>query len=112
MATTSEPKCQTCGRSEDDHIREGFRHAFNNGSISVSETFSKRSRANGPGGSSAPPERRVPADRPIGQWPFDPVLRQALIDKGIITPEDLAAAQAKIQAITGVVTRGGENGSQ
>lgn len=33
--------------------------------------------------------------------PFDPVLRQALIDKGVLTPDDLRAAEEKIAAVTG-----------
>jgi hypothetical protein len=33
--------------------------------------------------------------------PFDPVLRQALIDKGVLTPDDLRDAEAKIMVITG-----------
>jgi hypothetical protein len=35
-------------------------------------------------------------------YPFDPILRQALIDKGVITPQDLADAQAKIEVVTAV----------
>lgn len=34
-------------------------------------------------------------------FPFDPVLRLALIDKGILTPEDLTAAEAKIITLGG-----------
>lgn len=33
--------------------------------------------------------------------PFDPVLRQALIDKGVITIDDLRNAEAKILVVTG-----------
>lgn len=36
--------------------------------------------------------------------PFDPVLRLALIDKGVITPEELTAAEKKI------ITLGGSGG--
>jgi len=43
----------------------------------------------------------------ISAYPFDPVLRQALVDKGILTPQDLRDAQEKIEAITGVVTQRG-----
>lgn len=35
-------------------------------------------------------------------YPFDPVLRQALIDKGVLTPDDLTNAQAKIEIISGI----------
>jgi hypothetical protein len=37
-----------------------------------------------------------------GQWPFDPVLRQALVDKGVLTPQDLTDAEAKIRAVSAV----------
>jgi len=41
--------------------------------------------------------------RPVPKrWPFDPVLRQALIDKGVLTPDDLRNAEIKITVVTGV----------
>ena len=40
------------------------------------------------------------------QQPFDPVLRKALMDKGIITVEDLDRAHREIQAFTQTVTGG------
>lgn len=43
-------------------------------------------------------------------WPMDPVLRQALIDKGVLTPADLDAAKAKITAITGEFTQAMRHG--
>jgi hypothetical protein len=33
--------------------------------------------------------------------PFDPVLRQALIDAGVLTPQQLRDAEDKIRSITG-----------
>lgn len=38
--------------------------------------------------------------------PFDPVLRQALITKGVLTPDDLREAEKAIFAITGMMTQG------
>lgn len=35
------------------------------------------------------------------RYPFDPVLRQALIDKGVLTPDDLRDAEAKILVVSG-----------
>lgn len=35
------------------------------------------------------------------RYPFDPVLRMALIRKGVITPDDLREAELAIQATTG-----------
>jgi hypothetical protein len=48
----------------------------------------------------------TPTDRGISQlsMPFDPVLRMALIDAGVITSEQLTAAETKLNTITGVVT--------
>lgn len=43
-------------------------------------------------------KRRAPEDSPTS-LPFDPVLRQALLDKGILTAEELAAAAAKVKLI-------------
>lgn len=34
-------------------------------------------------------------------WPSDPVLRMILVEKGIITTDDLDAAEAKLRAISG-----------
>lgn len=41
-----------------------------------------------------------PGAAAVSAWPFDPVLRQALMDKGVLTPQDLRDAQIKIEAIT------------
>lgn len=48
----------------------------------------------------APPS--MPGVTPMA-FPFDPVLRQALIDKGVLTPEDLTQAELKIRAVSGMV---------
>jgi hypothetical protein len=37
----------------------------------------------------------------VVRGPHDPVLRQALIDKGVLTPDDLRNAEAKIAVVTG-----------
>lgn len=55
-----------------------------------------------PPGHSLPPstfsrDRRVPASKPT--VPFDPVLRQALLDKGILTVQDLRDAEEKVLAV-------------
>jgi hypothetical protein len=38
--------------------------------------------------------------------PFDPVLRQALIDAGVITPRDLTVAEEKIRSVTAGILGG------
>ena len=51
------------------------------------------------------PEEAAPVAQqiPMAQFPFDPVLRLALINKGILTSEDLTNAERQITAIGGVL---------
>lgn len=83
--------CATCRNPHDNHP---FKHPFNDGSLSTMDAFTVGH------GHQPPSVRRIPG-------PCDPVLRQALVDKGILSPDDLRAAEEKIQAITGQVMRGG-----
>jgi len=89
--------CLTCGKSHEQLAREGVipKHPFNDGSISTTTTFGRR---------LASGDRTPPGDQSVQvsevRWPFDPVLRQALINKGVITPEDLTAAENQIRAVT------------
>lgn len=89
--------CLTCSKSHEQLAREGVipKHPFNDGSIGTNETFGRR---------LASGDRTPPGGQPVEvaevRWPFDPVLRQALINKGVITPEDLTAAEAQIRAVT------------
>lgn len=48
------------------------------------------------------PEPEPPTTMPM---PFDPVLRQALLSKGIITLADIAEAEQMIRATTGQLVR-------
>jgi hypothetical protein len=93
-----EKMCWTCGKSHEQLTREGVvpRHPFNDGSLPASETFGKRL----PDGSRTPAGGQVGVAAVETTWPFDPVLRQALINKGVLTPEDLHAAEAQIRAVT------------
>lgn len=44
--------------------------------------------------------------------PFDPVVRQALLDKGILTPADIAEAEVRVNMIvSGQITVGGADGA-
>jgi hypothetical protein len=55
------------------------------------------------GGESLPKKKdkeTVPVQATVSAWPFDPVLRQALIDKGVLVPQDLRDAEEKIRAVT------------
>jgi hypothetical protein len=104
-----EKMCWTCGKSHEQLAREGVipKHPFNDGSIPASETFGKRlasgDRTPPGGGPITPMETVVEA-----QWPWDPVLRQALINKGVLTPDDLQKAEAQIRAVTNQFTASGE----
>lgn len=82
LETTLEDRCPTCGQTREWHEANNPRHSFGG---KLGQT---------------PMRPQVKA----APWPFDPVLRQALVDKGIITPEDLTAAEAKIRAISGMVS--------
>lgn len=114
--TSPESNCVTCGGPHP--TAQGFmpKHPFNDGSLSVSATFGKR-RADG---STQPPKpsqdgSERASERPphmLSAFPFDPVVRQALVDKGILTPEDLREAERKIQLVTSIFegrTDGGES---
>jgi hypothetical protein len=92
--------CQTCDNTWAWHMNNETRHQFNDGSIPTSQTFGTRL----PDGTRTKPGKPASSEtgavREVAPWPFDPVLRQALIDKGVITPEDLTAAENKIRAVT------------
>ena len=89
--------CVTCGNTKEWHEQHPeIRHAFNDGSVPHSATFGVR-RADGTRGRIPEPQRGSQTPSP---WPFDPVLRQALIDKGVLTVEDLKSAEEKIRTIT------------
>jgi len=93
--------CLTCGNNKAWHdANPQTQHRYNDGSIPVSETFGKRLAD----GTRVPPvqQRVKPGDVVIEaqQWPFDPVLRQALVNKSVITPQDLKDAEEQIRAVT------------
>jgi hypothetical protein len=92
-------KCATCSNTWMWHQTNGdeIRHAFNDGTMAASETFGKKLAS---GDRTSPTKQGQPAVVEEVRWPFDPVLRQALIDKGVITPDDLTRAEATIRAVT------------
>lgn len=95
------PDCTTCGRTYDWHVRNQgmIKHPYNDGSVPVSTTFGKRKD---PRDKNSHTDGTTPATPAVAAWPFDPVLRQALIDKGILTPDDLTHAEAKIRTVFSV----------
>lgn len=99
MQTSS---CTTCGNSHEWHQEYKPRHPFNDGSVPTSATFGRRTPDGGRRTGSGPQRGSEGPQHvdPIAVAPFDPVLRQALIDRGVVTPEDLSQAEDKIRAIT------------
>lgn len=78
-------RCRTCGQPHPYPDGLMPRHPFNDGSLSVTEVFGLKKK---------------PTEIREAPWPFDPVLRQALINLGVITPEDLNQAESQIRAVT------------
>ena len=102
--------CHTCWKPHPWLDGTFPKHPFNDGRGTVSTAFMGPSRVRDPQSGVKTPQRgsqgplTTVVDAP---WPFDPVLRQALIDKGILTPEDLHSAEEKIRAVTAAFQQGG-----
>lgn len=79
-------ECATCHKPHPWPDGTTPRHPFNDGSLSGSGVLRR-------------PEQ--PSVMTPSAHPFDPVLRQALLDAGVITPGQLRDAQDKIDAVTG-----------
>lgn len=110
MATPSKPPCLTCGNSEEWHEHNPQTvHRFNDGSASTSATFGTPRNRNDRRDSRVPQRPAgIPEMAPVRHWPHDPVLRLALIDAGVITPDHLRRAEEKIQSITQEVMQDGQ----
>jgi hypothetical protein len=106
--------CETCGNTADWHAANNPRHPFNDGTVPGSEIFGVKlpGGGRGPVGSVDGVETALTLHQQTPQWPFDPVLRQALIDKGVLTPDDLSEAERKIRAVTAQFTQGGQSNVQ
>lgn len=97
-------RCKTCEHTRMWHDTNDTRHVFNDGSVSPQATFGRR-RADG---SKEPLQTSQQPAESAGEqrWPFDPVLRQALINRGVITAEDLRSAEEQIRAVTAAFESG------
>jgi hypothetical protein len=96
--------CEICKKPEIEH--SGVRHLFTPPGMPVDTSQFARKRPNQVMQANTPgvmPEMRMTTL----SVPFDPVLRQALINKGIITPDDLMEAERMIAVLTAQVTGGG-----
>lgn len=98
------PTCAVCGVTQDEHA--GRQHAFTPEGVPVdtAQFGPKRSDRARQGDDAT---RRVSTSYGASQAPFDPVLRQALIDKGILTAQDLQEASDKIRLVTEAVVGSG-----
>lgn len=88
-------RCETCQRTREWHEENNPLHPYNDGSAGARAFLgaSRRERT-----ADATKSRQRGSEAP--PWPFDPVLRQALINKGVLTPEDLRDAEDQIRAVT------------
>lgn len=98
--------CETCGHYgplDQVKVWHPFRHPLALPGEDTPNPFSKKKPAQ-------QQEAPMVSGPVVSSMPFDPVLRQALIDKGILTPQDLRDAEQKISAITGMMipATGGE----
>lgn len=105
-------RCESCGKSFEWHKTNKARHPFVYPGEAGSTAFLNPRR------DRDVPERELVAQRRAQgpSWLLDPVLRQALMDKGVLTPQDFRDAEEKIRAVTdlfnqtGPVMRGESNG--
>lgn len=114
MTMTSEteqsPICYVCKKTHPWPDGTVPKHPFNGGPDDRSSAWLGNRRADGTtrSGGSGPqrgPERGLMTG-PRAAYPIDPVLRQALVDAGVITPKQLRDAEEKIQSITGLFNSG------
>lgn len=87
MTNPSVDPCTMCGKTLGNH--QGMRHPYSPEGVEWGMSVQVNDK---------PTE--LPAGMRAISSPFDPILRQALIDKGVITPDDLLNAEAKIKAVT------------
>lgn len=103
--TDKDVTCITCGQSgpaEGKDLWHPYQHPVKTeNDREVPNVFNKQRPS---------PERQNGAEAQVSvvqsSMPFDPVLRQALLNKGVLTPQDLRDAEAMIAAVTGVMTQG------
>lgn len=93
-------KCRTCGNSWGWHQEEKPIHPFNNGEAGATAFLKRRARESNDRQKDDQPPR-------MPMMTGDPVLRQALINKGVLTPEDFRAAEEMIRVVTAQVLGGG-----
>lgn len=96
---TSREKCATCGHSAQWHKDNKPMHPFNEGQAGAT-AFLKQRGARTPRTDPNDAQRGAEGP-PTVVWPNDPVLRVALLNKGILTADDLRAAEEQLRAVMG-----------
>lgn len=85
--------CSVCGNDQVWHVQSGARHPYTPEGVEWDMRTTNDRRK------STQAEPGAAAVRLL-HGPIDPVLRQALMDKGILTPEDLEEAERKVNLIS------------
>jgi hypothetical protein len=105
MSSSESVTCITCansGPADDVPSWHSFRHPLKTAeAVDVPNVFGKK-----PVSSSGQADAGPQVSLVQSSMPFDPVLRQALINKGVLTPQDLRDAEATIAVVTGLMTQG------
>lgn len=96
--------CQTCGKSRAWHEANNPIHPFNSGQAGATAFLGKRRDRDPQTGRKTAQQGAETPPRVV--WPNDPVLRVALINAGVISPEQLAAAENQLRAALGDVLGG------
>lgn len=94
MRTTEPGTCSLCGKPKEGH--RGVHPFTPEGQDAGTDWLKTKKREEEP-----PPS--LDTQLPLAQFPFDPVLRMALINKGVLTAEDLTSAENQIKAIGGAL---------
>lgn len=99
--------CRTCTRTFKWHLENQPRHPFNSGQDGAKDFLRpRRDRTTRPGVNDP---QRAADNPPRVVWPNDPVLRVALISKGILTADDLRMAEDMLRTSMGL-TEGRNDG--
>jgi hypothetical protein len=97
--TMSDEGCQICTSPESDHDGVKIRHTFTmpGQRIDTSQFTPKRRERTA---SNDDASQRVFSAQSVSQKPFDPVLRIALVDAGVLTVQQIEDAERKIALMT------------
>lgn len=99
-------ECRTCGQTYDWHREHKPVHPFNTGQAGIKALLGARRDRDPQRDGSGAQRGSQAASRVV--WPTDPVLRVALIRKGVITTDDLREAEDMLKASMGL--EGGPDG--